>query len=439
MNKSVRGAIALVGLVAAAAQGGACGRKSPGKATAVAGDDAAPAAVSAVPTGGGSDDAASPTDAAGGAAVVPDVPLPPVPAASERALVPAPKDFVAGVEFATFVTGLDRPVAAAHAPGDPADRLFVVEQGGRLRLVDGTRVLPEPVLDLSAVVSSGNEQGLLGLAFHPRYADNGRLYVNYTDRRGTTHVDEFVIADRAVPRLARETARPIIEIKQPYANHNGGHLAFGPDGKLYVGTGDGGAGGDPKGNGQNPKALLGKMLRFDVESDAPSAEILYLGLRNPWRYAFDAKSGDLFIADVGQNKWEFIHWVAATDHGAKNFGWNVVEGSHCFSSPSCERSPYPEPIVEYDHGQGCSITGGVVYRGSQIPALAGAFVYSDFCSGFFRSVRVTNGVVHDHWDWAAALPRGKSLGNVASFAVDGHGELVVIRLSGSLARLVPRR
>src|SRR5690606_12197931 len=219
-----------------------------------------------------------------------------------------------------------------------------------------------------------------------------------------------------------------------------GHLAFGPDGKLYTGLGDGGAANDPQRNGQNPRSLLAKLLRFDVDADAPAAEIVHMGLRNPWRFAFDPVTGDLFIGDVGQNLWEYVFAVAGGDTRRHNFGWNVVEGSHCFdaetggSKGSCDKTGFTLPIAEYSHQQGCSITGGVVYRGKALPELVGRYFYADYCTGLLRSLVWTRGYVREHWNWKPAIDKRGVLREISSFGTDHDGELYIVLLGGDIYR-----
>lgn len=359
-------------------------------------------------------------------------------------LRPVPPELGKSVQLTKIASGLRRPVLALAAPGEPG-RLYVVEQLGAIRVVEGNATRKEPFLSLLGQVSTGNEQGLLGLAFHPRYAENGRLYVHYTDRDGDTRIVEFrASADRK--NVDPKTARELLHVEQPYANHNGGHLLFGPDGQLYTGLGDGGSAGDPKGSGQNRKTFLGKLLRIDV--DTARAEIVHLGLRNPWRFTFDAVTGDLFIADVGQNQWEYVHALGGDDRRNHNFGWNIMEGTHCFRARTCDKRGLTPPVVEYSHEQGCSITGGVVYRGKALPELAGAYFYADYCTTLLRSFRFTRdpsdtapgsgrvpGFVRDHWNWRAALdPRGQ-LSQISSFGTDSEGELLVVSLTGTIWRL----
>jgi hypothetical protein len=346
-------------------------------------------------------------------------------------------------------TGLRRPVDLQAAPGDRA-RVFVVEQEGRIRILRGGTLVERPFLDLTGRLASGGERGLLGLAFHPDYARNGRLFVNYTDPRGDTLLAEF----RASPDPDAADAageRVLLRVAQPFANHNGGGLAFGPDGKLYVGLGDGGSAGDPFGNGQRLDTLLGKLLRLDVDAGAPYAipadnpfagrpgargEIWAYGLRNPWRFGFDRAGGDLFIGDVGQARREEIDVGLAARGGGENYGWNVAEGTQCYEPPSgCDLRGLTPPVLDYGHDEGCSVTGGVVYRGCRMPGWHGTYFYGDFCSGFVRSFRLEAGRAVELRDWTATL--GPGLGQVSSFGVDADGEIHVLDYDGDVFRLVP--
>ncbi|AHG90401.1 glucose/sorbosone dehydrogenase [Gemmatirosa kalamazoonensis] len=377
-----------------------------------------------------------------------------LPSCSERgAEAAAPVDSTAGstapVQLVAreVVSGLDAPLFLTSPPGDA--RLFILEQPGRIRIVSGGRLLPTPFLDIAAKLTSGGERGLLGLAFHPRYAQNGQFYVNYTDRNGDTRVERYrVSADR--DRADAASASLVLTVAQPFANHNGGMLAFGPDGKLYVGMGDGGSAGDPQGNGQKLSTLLGKLLRLDVD-DVPNGaaysvpadnpfvsasgargEIWAFGLRNPWRFSFDPPSSRLYIADVGQGRLEEVD-VAGVREAGVNYGWNRMEGSDCYNGASCDRSQLRLPVAEYGHDQGCSITGGYVYRGA-IAALRGHYFYSDYCSGFLRSLRVADdGSVADRQTWNVG-----ALGNVTSFGVDAAGELYVVSQNGKVYKLETR-
>jgi glucose/arabinose dehydrogenase len=341
------------------------------------------------------------------------------------------------VTIEMVVNGLERPVAV-RAAGDGSGRLFIVEQPGRIRIVDRGILLSTPFLDITnRVRDSSNEQGLLGLAFHPDYASNGRFFVNYTDLSGDTVVAEYSRSD-GNPDLSNPMSEAIIiTIQQPNANHNGGDLAFGPDGFLWIATGDGGNGGDPQGNGQNPETLLGKLLRVDVDSGStytipldnpfvndPMArdEIWALGLRNPWRFSFDRLTGDLYIGDVGQGSWEEIDFEARTNPGGRNYGWNTMEGSHCFGSSPCSTEGLTLPAAEYSHALGCAVTGGYVYRGSRFPALRGLYLYGDFCSGtLWAMARSASG------NWTAAEV-GQTGASISSFGEDESGELYLTDL-----------
>ena len=347
-----------------------------------------------------------------------------------------------GLRLETVVSGLASPVYVISPPADP--RLFVVEQPGRIRIVRAGRLLPEPFLDIRDRVRSGGEQGLLSVAFHPRYRENGFFYVDYTDRNGDTHIERYRVTrdpDRADPA----SATLLLKIDQPYANHNGGLVLFGLDSMLYVGMGDGGSGGDPHGYGQNLSSRLGKLLRLDVihgdpysvprdnpfrQREGAAPEIWAYGLRNPWRFAFDRVTGLLYIADVGQDKWEEIDAAPASSAGL-NYGWNLMEGSHPFRAPGAVRG-LALPIEEYDHGQGCSITGGFVYRGRALPDLAGRYFFADYCTGWVRSMRYENGKVSERREWLHA-------GEVSSFGEDAAGELYVVTLDGRVSKLVAAR
>jgi len=344
--------------------------------------------------------------------------------------------------------GLASPLDLQVPAGDRT-RLFIVERGGRIRIVTGGQVSGTPFLDISSRISSGGERGLLGLAFHPQYAENGRFYVNYTDTSGNTHIAEFRASSS--PDVADPASeRTLLVVDQPFANHNGGGLAFGRDGMLYAGLGDGGSGGDPLGNGQRLGTHLGKMLRFDVEradhipADNPflstpgaEPEIWARGLRNPWRFSFDSATGDLYIGDVGQGDFEEVDIGFPARHGGENYGWNVMEGTHCYQSSSCNRNGLTLPVLDYGHGDGCSVTGGVVYHGCRMPGYAGTYFYGDFCSHFVKSFRFQGGQVTDGRDWSNSL--GSGLSSISSFGTDGDGEIYVVDINaGAVHKIVPR-
>jgi glucose/arabinose dehydrogenase len=321
-----------------------------------------------------------------------------LPDATARPLVAAPGVNTIALDKVADVTN---PVLAISPPADP--RLFIVQQGGRIRILKGGSLLGTDFLDIADRVSKGGEQGLLGLAFHPGYATNRRFFVNYTDTGGDTVVREYRAYSGTPDRANENTARTIIRINQPFSNHNGGMLAFGRDGYLYIGMGDGGDSGDPGNRAQDKDSLLGKMLRIDVDRTQGSKnyrspatnpyvgepgrnEVWQRGLRNPWRFSFDRTTGNLLIGDVGQRAWEEIDFARRTSSGpgrGVNWGWRVMEGAHCYRpSSGCNRDGKRLPLHEYGHsGARCAVTGGYVYRGSAIPALQGWYVFGDYCSG----------------------------------------------------------
>ncbi len=347
-----------------------------------------------------------------------------------------------GLAATVVVSGLSSPLHLTAPASDP--RLFVVEKPGRIRVVENGQLHATPFLDISNLVSTGSEQGLLSVAFHPQYAANGYFYVNYTDTSGNTRVVRYAVsADASVADAA--SAKLILTVAQPAGNHNGGHVLFGPDGMLYIAMGDGGGGGDPFSNGQDTGTLHGALLRIDVDQGDPyaipadnplvgqpgaRAEIWAYGLRNPWRIAFDRATNLLYIADVGQNAWEEVN-VASAATGGLNYGWNIMEGQHCFNGGACNSSGLVLPVHEYDHGVGCSITGGHVYRGSAMPAVRGHYFYSDFCTGFLRSFVYANGTATDAREWEVG-----SVGRVLSFGEDAAGELYVLSQNGNVYRLI---
>jgi len=352
-----------------------------------------------------------------------------------------------GARLESVVSGLSSPLYLTSPPGD-LSRLFIVEQGGIIRVIKDGALLPVPFLDISTRISAGGEQGLLGLAFYPDYSTSGRFAVHYTDPAGDTHLSIFQIsADPDVADAASELV--ILTADQPYANHNGGQLTFGPDGLLYLGLGDGGAGNDPEGRAQNLSDLLGSILRVDVQTgtsytipaDNPfvgqagvQPEVWSYGLRNPWRFSFDRATGDLYIADVGETGYEEVDVAPSSDGGGKgtNFGWNIMEGTHCLTDASCDQTGLTLPVFEYGHDQGCSIIGGYVYRGSAIPDLQGQYFYADLCQGWVRSLRYSAGAATEVTDWPTLRPGG----SVFSFGEDAAGELYVLSTAG-VFRLVP--
>lgn len=336
----------------------------------------------------------------------------------------------------------EQPVFVTAPAGDP--RLFIVDQPGVIWIIQNGATIQQPFLDIRDIVDFGGEQGLLGLAFHPNYATNGRFFINHTDRNGDTRIAEYRVSSN--PNLAdANTGTTLISIPDPASNHNGGWLGFGPDGYLYIANGDGGGGGDPFDNGQNRNGLFAKILRIDINAAAPYAipptnpyargggqpEAFFTGLRNPWRVAFDGDT--IYIADVGQGAWEEIN-VATTAQGGANFGWSIMEGAHCFRANNCDTNGLVMPVYEYSHaGRACSVTGGFVYRGSAIPEIRGHYFFGDYCEGFVRSFRYANGTATELIDWTDQIG---NVGNITSFGMDAAGELYITSTNGRVYRIV---
>jgi glucose/arabinose dehydrogenase len=321
--------------------------------------------------------------------------------------------------------GFDEPVQVT-APRNEARRLYVVEQPGTIRVLERGKVRSGLFLDVRSRVTAGGESGLLGLAFDPKYGTNRFVYVNYTDTGGDTRVVRYRTDGR---RALPGTARLLLRVAQPYGNHNGGGLAFGPDGALYVGTGDGGSGGDPEDRAQDMGSLLGKMLRLDVRRPGSAPEIVGLGLRNPWRYSFDRQTGDLWIGDVGQGEIEEIDLTPEDSPGLENYGWDVYEGTQRFESKPLGPGNLVAPVFEYTHDAGCSVTGGYVYRGSARPTLRGQYVFGDYCSGTVWSLRAVGGKARGVRREAFRIP------SVTSFGEDAAGELYATSHDGVVYRL----
>jgi len=351
-----------------------------------------------------------------------------------------------GLEIQSIANGLDNPLDVTHA-GDGSGRLFIVSQRGSIDIWDGAQILETPFLDIESRVSFGGSLGMLGLTFHPQYAENGRFYVNYTDLSGDTVISEFTVT--ADPNRADENSESFIFIEeQPFANHNGGTIAFGPDGYLYVTSGDGGSGGDPGDRAQDLSEALGKILRFDVDGappfipdsnpfvSDPSArdEIWSYGLRNPWRMSFDRLQGDLFIADVGQDEVEEIDFQPSWSTGGENYGWRLMEGSECFDPPTdCNDGSLVLPVMEYKHNtddgfQGCAVTGGYRYRGPSYGDLYGNYYFSDSCSGkIWEGTELLDG----SWTFEEVLDTSVV---IVSFGEDEAGDLYLVG-SGTLYRV----
>ena len=340
--------------------------------------------------------------------------------------------------WTTVVAGLERPVDLQE-PRDGSGLLFLLEKAGRIRILQSGQLLNTTYLDISDRVGSlSNEQGLLGLAFHPEYTVNGRFFVNYTDRNGNTVIARYHVTEN--PFVADPGSEVVLlRINQPFPNHNGGVLTFGPDGYLYAGLGDGGAAGDPFGNAQKLDTLLGKILRLNVDSADPYAipsdnpygnEIWAYGLRNPWRISFDNQTGDLFIGDVGQNQWEEIDFIPAGTSGGQNFGWDFFEGLHAYEGTPPQGVNFQSPIAEYDHSSGCSVTGGYVYRGT-MPEWQGIYLYADYCQGTIW------GLIRTNTGWQSAVLFEPGL-TVTSFGQDRNGEIYLVSDSGQVLKLVSR-
>ncbi|CAN5411946.1 PQQ-dependent sugar dehydrogenase [soil metagenome] len=363
--------------------------------------------------------------------------------------VPAPPDDpIRGLALEVVATGLHQPTVVTSPPGDP--RLFVTERSGVVRIIDeGTGLRTEPFLDLGdRVDSTGIEQGMLGLAFHPDYADNGRLFVYYVTIELHRRLSEFTVGpdpeagDPGSERVLFDLAQPPDSVD---IRHYGGMVAFGPGGNLYVALGDGA---DARGQGQNPDTPFASILRIDVDSGDPYAippgnpfpeggapEVWVYGLRNPWRFSIDPVDDLMYIADVGQAAWEEIN-VVPLDGGGANLGWPDTEGAHCFQKPDCDLADYTMPVLEYDHGDGCSVTGGVVYRGAAIPELHGHYFYADWCGMWVRSFRYADRAVTEETDWSGDLP---DAGQVNTFGTDADGEMYLANFEGVVAKIVPVR
>lgn len=350
--------------------------------------------------------------------------------------------FAQEIQTVPVASGITPPTDIQHA-GDGSGRLFFVEQNGLIRIFRDGSVAAEPFLDIRAKTHAEGERGLLGLAFPPGFAQKQRFYVDYTDLNGDTVIAQYRVSSN--PNVAGATSETVLlHIGQPFANHNGGQLRFGPDGNLYIGMGDGGSAGDPLHNGQNLGTLLGKLLRIDVESDpgrvrippdnpfvntpGARAEIWAFGLRNPWRFTFDRATSDLWIADVGQDTYEEVNFQAASSRGGENYGWNMMEGAHCFSA-GCNTQGFTLPVAEYSHADGCSVTGGFVYRGRVSPGLRGIYIYGDYCSG-----RIW-GVERRGTEWANRLLLSSGF-NITTFGEDEAGEVYVANAAnGTIHRI----
>ena len=372
-----------------------------------------------------------------------------IPAASVAA-VSTTTSIPPNITFHTVVSGLTQPIFATNA-GDGSGRIFIVQQTGQILILKGTTLNSSAFLDVSGLITNpaGSEQGLLGLAFDPNYAGNGYFYITYTNRNG---VGDDVLARYHVSSDAdvadAASAQILLTVTEPFENHNGGNIAFGPDSFLYFGLGDGGSGGDPDGNGQKTNVLLGKILRLDVStvpytipptnpfasSSTQKKEIWAYGVRNPWRFSFDKTTGDLYIGDVGQDTQEEIDFQAAGAAGGQNYGWNLLEGNLCYLNNPCPPpSHYVAPVAVYNHGSGdsigCAVTGGYVYRGSAFPALDGVYLFGDYCSGNLWGLYKNSSNI-----WTKQLIKATGY-NISSFGQDEAGELYIVNYGGSLVHV----
>ena len=368
-----------------------------------------------------------------------------------------------------IANGFTKPVYVCQPPGDN-DRLFVLEQKGIIKIIKNGMTVRKPYADLRNrihnPITPGDERGLLGLAFHANYQNNGFVYINYSDKNDHTIVSRFRIASDP-DRLDTKSEKVLIKLKQPFSNHNGGHMEFGPDGYLYISVGDGGKWGDPYNNAQNLENLFGKILRIDVDTGDPYAipddnpfinnedaksEIWLYGLRNVWRFSFDRETGDMYLGDVGQDLWEEIDFVVADKAGGQNFGWRVMEGNHCYNPPEdCEPTGVL-PIFEYPNDanymkiltgmdepnvDGCSVTGGYVYRGSAIPGFQGTYIFADYCSGNIWTFKEKNGIATEFQNRTEEinLGGGEFTNYISSFGEDNNGELYIVDYNGIIFKL----
>ncbi|GMQ78087.1 MAG: PQQ-dependent sugar dehydrogenase [Anaerolineae bacterium] len=389
----------------------------------------------------------SPTQTTGVASAIPTLTalMPDTTPRPTDTRTPTPS-LVQSISLVPVIGGFIKPTDLVHANDE---RLFVVEQGGKIWIVEDNQRIEESFLDITDRVGSSQlEQGLLSLAFHPNYPEINSIFVNYTNLQGATVISRFLVDPTRPNKALAESEEILLTIDQPFGNHNGGQLKFGPDQMLYIGLGDGGGADDPFNNGQNPSTLLGTLLRIDVnmtdgyaippdnpylEDASIPDEIWATGLRNPWRFSFDRETGGLYLSDVGQSSWEEINYQEADSGGGANYGWNITEGNHCFASESCDMSGFITPVAEYSHAEGgCSVTGGYVYRGKLYPEMSGNYFFGDYCSGFIWSlIQETGG----EWKKNLVLQGGF---NLSSFGEDVNGELYVLdHSSGTIYRLQP--
>jgi hypothetical protein len=352
------------------------------------------------------------------------------------------------LQLQQIANGLQFPLLVTAPLTDPS-RIFIVEKRGVIRIMRNGQLTATPFLDIRNKVSTGSEQGLLGLAFHPSYASNGIFVISYTDIEGDSRISTMKVSSS--PDVADPATESVfLFVEQPFENHNGGHVTFGPFGFLFIGLGDGGSGGDPDNRAQDLTTTLGKLLRYQVDDNGrvtiPTGNPLVgnpgviwgiwsWGLRNPWRFSFDRETSDLYVADVGQNDIEEINVVSGLNGfgRAVNFGWRITEGTRCFNPPEgCSKTGLTLPVLEYTHAEGCSVTGGHVYRGSAIPEIAGTYFYSDFCGGWIRSFKFVEGGATDQREW----PELNTGERVTSFGEDAVGEIYVTTSAGRVYKVV---
>ena len=352
-----------------------------------------------------------------------------------------------------------------------ANMLYVVEQAGRIKIINNGKVVDRPFLNIDEQVVNpsrpGDERGLLGFAFHPEHARNGKFYVNYMNNDGYTIVSEFSVLSKK--SADQSTERILFELEQPYRNHNGGHMQFGPDGYLYISIGDGGKAGDPLNAGQDLNTLLGKVIRIDVDvqpygipksnpyygQENKRGEVWAWGFRNVWRFSFDRKTGDIYYGDVGQNKWEEVNYEPSDSPGGVNYGWRLMEASHCYNpEKDCPQDGLTMPIIEYPNdanymmvlgggsqadAEGCSVTGGYVYRGSEINGLQGYYLFGDYCSGNIWSFKVVDGKAVNYTNRTEEinLANGEFTTYISSFGEDANGELYIVEYNGGIYKIMP--
>jgi glucose/arabinose dehydrogenase len=353
--------------------------------------------------------------------------------------IQVPENIAAVVKVELFTKDVPIPLFLTAAPGDKSKRLFIVSKKGKIYIhKDGAVDKTKAFLDITDQISWGYEQGLLGMIFHPKYQSNGLLYIHMTDKKGFTRVVEYKVSKDDPDLVDKTTERVILLLDgQAFPGHNAALPQFGPDGLMYIATGDGGFGSKP-GTGQKKTDNYGKLLRLDPTNQDAKPEIVGYGLRNPWRFSFDRFDGDLYIADVGHNKYEELNFAPLYDIANHNWGWVTMEGHACFKGAACDKTGMSLPVFQYDRKTGCSITGGYVYRGKALPEIAGSYFYADFCTGMVRSMKINrkDNAISDHWMWKSALDPDDQFGSLVSFGEDNDGELYLISMDNSIYKFV---